>query len=120
MELQEAPTETLERLAAETAERQAAADALQVAITAQEAEIDVEIAAQRGEREALAAGLSAALLDEYEKLRVPMGGIGVARLEGGRCLGCQLLLSAVERDRIKSLPVDAMLHCEECGRLLVR
>lgn len=120
MEQQEAPTDTLDRLAAEAAERSAAADALRVAITAQEAEIDVEIDAQRAERDALAVGLPEALLDEYEKLRVPMGGIGVARLEGGRCLGCQLMLSAVERDRIKSLPADAMLHCEECGRLLVR
>lgn len=120
MEQQEAPTETLERLAAETAERQAAADALRVAITAQEAEIDVEIEAQQSERDALVVGLPEALVDEYEKLRAPMGGIGVARLQGGRCLGCQLMLSAVERDRIKSLPADAMLHCEECGRLLVR
>jgi predicted nucleic acid-binding Zn-ribbon protein len=60
------------------------------------------------------------LVSEYERLRAGLGGIGVARLEGGRCLGCQLMLSAVERDRLKGLPPDEVVHCEECGRLLVR
>jgi hypothetical protein len=29
-------------------------------------------------------------------------------------------LSAVELDRIKGLPADARITCEDCGRLLVR
>jgi predicted nucleic acid-binding Zn-ribbon protein len=119
MEQQEAPTDELDRLSAQRGEQQQAAEQLRAAITAQEAEIDVEIDTVQAERDALAAGVADALLAEYERLRGPLGGIGVARLEGGRCLGCQLLLSAVERDRIKSLPPDALLHCEECGRLLV-
>ncbi|MDZ7733961.1 MAG: C4-type zinc ribbon domain-containing protein [Acidimicrobiia bacterium] len=65
-------------------------------------------------------GVSPAHLEEYEKLRRQLGGIGVAPLEGGTCGGCNLTLSAVERDRIKSEPPDAVIHCEECGRLLVR
>jgi hypothetical protein len=60
------------------------------------------------------------LIDEYEMLRTRLGGIGAARLEGGRCLGCNLSLSAVEVDRIRHEPPDAIVHCEECGRLLIR
>ena len=34
--------------------------------------------------------------------------------------GCHLRLSAVEVDRIRKLAADVLVHCEECGRLLVR
>jgi uncharacterized protein len=89
-------------------------------LTAQEAELDVQIEREQATRADLVDGMDARLLDEYARLRTQLGGVGVARLEGGRCQGCQLLLSAVERDRIKGLAADALLHCEECGRLLVR
>src|SRR5262245_44448857 len=89
-------------------------------LTAAEAELDVEIDRDLGERAALAEGLDEQLLAEYERLRTALGGIGVARFDGGRCLGCQLMLSAVERDRLKGLAPDSLVHCEECGRLLVR
>ena len=41
-------------------------------------------------------------------------------LTGGVCGGCHLTLSAVELDRIKKQPDDALVNCEECGRILVR
>ena len=44
----------------------------------------------------------------------------VAKLEGSSCRGCHLQLSAVEVERIRKLAPDAMAHCEECGRILVR
>ena len=43
-----------------------------------------------------------------------------AKLEAGSCRGCHLQLSAVELDRIRKLPADAIVHCVECGRILVR
>jgi uncharacterized protein len=89
-------------------------------LTAQEAELDVQIEREQATRADLVDGMDVTLLDEYARLRSQLGGVGIARLEGGRCQGCQLLLSAVERDRIKGLADDALLHCEECGRLLVR
>jgi predicted nucleic acid-binding Zn-ribbon protein len=110
----------LDRLAAAAAEQEAAAEAARVEITAGEAEIDVVLDQALAERDVLAATVEAGLLAEYEQLRATFGGVGVARLEGGRCSGCQLTLSAVERDRIKNLPPDTLVHCEECGRLLVR
>jgi predicted nucleic acid-binding Zn-ribbon protein len=112
-----------ERLAVLQADQSARAAELEEArrdLTAQEAEVDVQVDAVQGERDGLVAGVDPALLTEYETLRRQFGGVGVARLEGGRCLGCQLQLSAVERDRIKGLDPGALVHCEECGRLLVR
>jgi uncharacterized protein len=96
------------------------AAALRAELTASEAEIDVLIDTESSERTRAATGLDESLLAEYERLRTALGGTGVARYEGGRCLGCQLMLSAVERDRLKGLAPDALVHCEECGRLLVR
>lgn len=113
-----------EAAAAALAERDALlarADDLAARITAAEAEIDVEIDAVVASRAAAAADVPADLLAEYEELREQHGGIGVAHLEHGTtCGGCRIQLSAMERDRIKGLPADARIHCEECGRLLVR
>ena len=60
------------------------------------------------------------LLADYERIRGTRAGIGIARLEHGTCQGCHIKLSAVELDRIKGLPDDARITCEECGRILVR
>jgi predicted nucleic acid-binding Zn-ribbon protein len=85
-----------------------------------EAEITGEIAAVREEREKEAAGVPSELWDEYDKLRARHDGIAIARLVGTTCQGCYLRLSAVEIDRIRRLDADESVHCEECGRLLVR
>ncbi|NLV56361.1 MAG: hypothetical protein GXY13_12195 [Acidimicrobiales bacterium] len=103
----------LEALAARAAD-------VQARITVAEAEIDAELDSERAARDAAAAEVPADLLAEYETLRASRSGIGVARLEHGTCQGCHIKLSAVELDRIKGLPDDELVHCEECGRLLVR
>ena len=41
------------------------------------------------------------------------GGVGIARLVGSTCQGCHLALPAVEVDRIRKLPLDEAVHCEE-------
>ena len=89
-------------------------------ITVAEAEIDAELATEATARDTAAAAVPADLLAEYERLRAKRAGIGVARLEHGTCQGCHMKLSAVELDRIKALPPDARIICEDCGRLLVR
>ncbi len=97
------------------------AAALAARITAAEAEIDVELEQVLASRAEAVEGVPADLLAEYEELRTANGGVGVAHLEHGTtCGGCHLQLSAMERDRIKGLPEDARIYCEECGRLLVR
>lgn len=100
-------------------EREAAE--LQAALAEAEAAVDAELAATAARREELVAGVPAPLLAEYERLRSRLGGVAVAPLQGGRmCGGCNLTLSAVEIDRLKREPAGTLVHCEECGRILVR
>ena len=106
-------TSERERLDAET---QRLTDELSVA----EADIATELAAERSERDKAAAGVPDELWPEYDTLRAQLGGVAVARLVGSTCQGCHLALPAVEVDRIRKLSPDEKVHCEECGRLLVR
>lgn len=89
-------------------------------ITVAEAEIDVRLDEVGAERDALAAGLDPALVEQYEQLRHDLGGIAVAPLVGSNCGGCHLTLSAVELDRVRHQPEGTLVFCGECGRLLVR
>jgi predicted nucleic acid-binding Zn-ribbon protein len=85
-----------------------------------EGEIATELAAVRSERDAAAAQVPDDLWPEYDRLRARLGGVAIARLVGSTCQGCHLALPAVEIDRIRRLSLDEPVHCEECGRLLVR
>jgi predicted nucleic acid-binding Zn-ribbon protein len=96
------------------------AEALRSSIAEAESEIDTELSRERAERAALAADVPDELLSRYEQLRRKLGGTGAARLVGGSCGGCHLLLPAMELDRVKKAPPDAILNCDQCGRILVR
>lgn len=85
-----------------------------------EADIAGELAEVRRERDAAATSVPDELWPEYDALRAQLGGVAIARLVGSTCQGCHLALSAVEVDRIRKLSPDEPVHCEECGRLLVR
>jgi predicted nucleic acid-binding Zn-ribbon protein len=93
---------------------------LERAIAAAEAEIDAEIATEQNARDALAADVPDALINRYEALRKKHGGTGAALLNGHQCGGCHLTLPATEVDRIKREPPDALILCDQCGRILVR
>lgn len=72
------------------------------------------------EREAIATKITKELIDLYNKVKESNGGIGAARLKDGKCDGCHLTINTVELGRIKSLPDDEVVRCEECRRILVR
>jgi uncharacterized protein len=93
---------------------------LRAALDEAESELAAQLAAVQTERERAAAEVPDELWPEYDKLRARFGGVGIARLVGSTCQGCHLALPAVEVDRIRRLPLDEAVHCEECGRLLVR
>lgn len=120
MEAAEPLDETLAAVRVRRAELDAVLTDLRDRLAAAEAVIDAEVTVLQGERDALAAGLDPAVLREYDQLRKMLGGVAVAKLEGSSCRGCHLQLSAVEVERIRKLAPDAMVHCEECGRILVR
>ncbi len=84
------------------------------------AEIRTELEALEAERTVAVEPASAELLERYESLRSQFDGVPVARLVNGRCDGCHIQLSAVAVDRMAKMADDAVVTCEECGRLLVR
>jgi uncharacterized protein len=120
MELREPPEARLASLSAQIeglAERRTAVAA---ALVVSEAAADTELARLEEARSVAAASVPAVLLDTYDRLRVELDGVAIARLVAGRCDGCHLTLPAMERDRIRHLPPGEVATCEQCGRILVR
>jgi uncharacterized protein len=120
MEQAEPLDAALAELATVRAEIDRDAVKLSAAVAEVEAEVDAELADIAAKRASATDAIPPELLAEYERLRGALGGIGVARLNGNRCEGCHLALSAVDVDRIRHEPDDALVHCTECSRLLVR
>lgn len=83
-------------------------------------ELETEIGTLESQRAEAASNANQELLSSYEGLRAEFDNQPVARLVGSSCDGCHIQLSAVAVDRIGKMPEDAVVNCEECGRLLVR
>lgn len=83
-------------------------------------ELDEQRAEFGDKRSTVAAELPEQLLAQYQRLREHNGGIGAAPLVGKRCMGCRMELAPSDLNTIKSAAPDAVLRCEECGRILVR
>jgi predicted nucleic acid-binding Zn-ribbon protein len=109
-----------DQLTSEQAEVTDTLGTLRVKVADAEKEIETELAAALPQREREAAGLPSDLAERYEKLRTRLKGTGAARLIGHRCDGCHLELPSVEVDRIRHLPPDEVVTCDQCGRILVR
>lgn len=93
---------------------------LRVAVAEAQSEIDAELAREQSARAEAAANIPEPLAKLYGQLRARLGGVGAARLVGNRCSGCHLTLPAVEVDRIRHEPPDALIRCDQCSRILVR
>ncbi|WP_051551995.1 zinc ribbon domain-containing protein [Nocardioides sp. URHA0020] len=106
-----------EALVAETDERLAV---LAVARDEKLAVIDEELQRHEAARGPVAEGLPEDLVKLYLRLRASKGGVGAAALRARECGGCRLSLDSVELSRIKGLPEDEVVRCEECDRILVR
>jgi predicted nucleic acid-binding Zn-ribbon protein len=70
------------------------------------------------DRAAIAAGIPADLLADYE--RRASRGIGVGLLRRGTCEGCRMMLSGTHLNEVRRAAPDAVLSCPECGAILVR
>ena len=105
-------------LAAERAALMSEITAVRAALGTAEAEIDTELATIAIRRADATAAVPTALLDEYERLRARLDGVGAARLANGTCDGCHLSASAAELDHIRRAPPDEVVHCAQCGRIL--
>jgi predicted nucleic acid-binding Zn-ribbon protein len=84
------------------------------------ADIDREVDALNEQRASVVRGVPDDLLAVYTRLRARLGGTGAARLVGSSCGGCHLTLPATEVDQLKRQPADALVFCDQCGRILVR
>lgn len=112
---EELATARAELEAADAARRRADDD-----LRAAAAEIEAEIEAVEHQRSRTAEPAVPELLARYETLSAQFDGVAVARFVDGRCDGCHMQLSAMAVDRLSKAPEDAVVTCEECGRLLVR
>jgi predicted nucleic acid-binding Zn-ribbon protein len=72
------------------------------------------------ERSELTGDIPAEMFALYTAIRSRPGSVGIAYLMGRTCKGCHLDLPAVEVDRLKKIPADELINCEECGCILVR
>lgn len=81
--------------------------------------IEQELVQARAEREAQVKVIPAALVDAYDKLTQRLGS-GAAELINGRCDGCRLEANLADLRKYKQAAPNQVVHCEECGRILVR
>ncbi len=112
--------ERLQELKVEEATLKSAAEEIHGRKVAASFAIESEIASLIEERKAITATVDGALLELYEKIRSNNHGTGAAAMREGRCDGCHLAINSVEISRIKTLPSDEVVRCEECRCILVR
>ncbi|MEZ5229358.1 MAG: C4-type zinc ribbon domain-containing protein [Acidimicrobiales bacterium] len=119
--------EQLEEIEARVDSANAECETTRQAITAKQTEleialeeVDAQVVTNEAARAEAATVVPTELLVRYEQLRGDMGGVAVARLVSNSCSGCHLSLSAVEADKMKHLPDDAVVTCDSCGRILIR
>jgi predicted nucleic acid-binding Zn-ribbon protein len=120
MERLEAHEDTLAKVEAANDELVAEKAKVEAERDAGWAEIDAQVQAIAGERAKAVDGLDTALVKLYEKIRTQLGGTGAAVLNGNRCEGCRMDLPPADLATIRSAAPDAVVRCEECGRILVR
>ena len=75
--------------------------------------------AARGRRNELAGEIPEDLQSLYDKIRANTG-IGAAEFAGNECGGCRLQMIPADLAAVKAAPIDEVVRCEECGRILVR
>ena len=83
------------------------------------ADIDAAEGGRRRAREEVLATLPADVLAVYERRREQRG-VGAAALVARRCQACRLELDRTAIAELKAAPADELVHCEECGVILVR
>ncbi|MDQ1418792.1 MAG: uncharacterized protein QOJ52_754, partial [Acidimicrobiaceae bacterium] len=88
-------------------------------LAVREAEVAAETDALNSARVQAAANVPEELVVAYDRLRLRLGGVGIARLVGSRCDGCHLTLAATEIDHLRHQPSGTLNYCEQCGRILV-
>lgn len=122
MEQLEAATAGVDELEQQLAELVAHEESARQQLADATADLDADRSRLQAHRTEAAAGIDGPLIELYEKVRASanLTGVAVAALENGRCSGCRVDLAPQELQRMRVLPGDAVIRCEECRRILVR
>jgi predicted nucleic acid-binding Zn-ribbon protein len=83
------------------------------------ADIDAAEAGRRRAREEVVATIPPDVLAAYERRREARG-VGAALLVQRRCQACRLELDRSAIGELRAAAADELVHCEECGVILVR
>ena len=83
------------------------------------ADIDAAEAGRRRDREQIVATVPEDVRAVYERRREARG-TGAAPLVQRRCQACRLELDRSAIAELRAAPADELVHCEECGVILVR
>ena len=83
-------------------------------------DIDFEINSFTTQRTEISESLPVDLIAMFDKIRSDHGGIGAAMIQRRTCQGCNITIDAQELDKIRGLPPEAIVRCDECRRILVR
>jgi uncharacterized protein len=109
------------QLRAEAARLAARRDALAVEVAEERDRATATLEELTAARPAVAAAVEPSLLTRYEAIAARTGDVGAARLLGGRCGACRVTVPSALADQLEhGADPDAVVVCDECGRLLVR
>ncbi|WP_010227173.1 MULTISPECIES: C4-type zinc ribbon domain-containing protein [unclassified Pseudonocardia] len=84
-----------------------------------EADIDASRGGRDRARTELVGALPEDLLADYERIR-SSGRVAAGGLSESRCGACRLELDRTFLTQVRGRPADDVVHCEECGAILVR
>jgi uncharacterized protein len=111
-ELQKLVTEAAGRLDSEKARVAQEKASLEAASKARKEERDLSVR----ERQELAAKLSEDILVHYERVRKGRGGMALAEVRNGKCMGCNVILRPQLYYDVRA--GEGLYECENCARIL--
>lgn len=109
--------EEIAKLEGEVAELEPKLEEIVEAENARVADLEEQISVLAGERDALARGIDASLLKQYEQVRRSKRGLGLVRvIDNQRCGGCNVRLPIHVVQKVRR--GKGTTRCPSCGRIL--
>lgn len=119
MEEREAVGIELDHARGELSEAETAVGEVTAKRESAEGDIDATRAGRDRARSEVVAALPADLLADYERIRAG-GRVAAGQLRESRCGACRLELDRTFLGQVRTAAADEVVHCEECGAILVR